>query len=90
MVQQSNVHNESLIQSVAASKEYYLSNAKPCNGKIALDISTWLDVGKISTIPCKDPEIVALATSMGSLNKYVRELHSSGKHLPTMKPLLQE
>ena len=42
MVQQNNVLHESLRQSVTASKEHYLSSAKPCDGKIALDFSTWL------------------------------------------------
>ena len=48
------------------------------------------DVSMNSTISCKDPESVALATSRESLHKYVRELHSSGKHWSTMKPFLQE
>ena len=70
-----------LRQSATASKEHYLSNAKPCDGKIALDLSIWLEDGsKISTISYKDPESVALATSKGSLHKYMRELHSLGKH----------
>ena len=90
MVQQNNVLHEILKQTVTASKEHYLSNAKACDGKIALDFSTWLDVSRISTISCKDPESIALATSRGSLHKYVRELHSSGKHWSVMKPLLQE
>ena len=80
MVQQNNVLHESLRQSVTASKEHYLSNAKPCEGKIALDFTTWLeDVSRISTISCKDLESVALVASRGSLHKYMRELHSSGK-----------
>ena len=91
MVQQNSVLHESLRQSVAALKEHYLGNAKPCDGKIGLDFSTWLEDGsRISTISCKDPESVALATSRGSLHKYVRELHSSGKHWSAVKPLLQE
>ena len=91
MVQQNNVLHESLRQSVTASKEHYPSNAKLCDGKTALDFSIWLeDVSRISTISCKDPESVALATSRGSLHKYVRELHSLGKHWSAMKPLLQE
>ena len=91
MVQQNNVLHESLRQSVTASKEHYLSNAKPCDGKITLDLSTWLeDVSRISTISCKDPESVALTTSRGSLHKYVRELHSLGTHWSAMKLLLQE
>ena len=89
MAQQNNVLHKSLRQSVTASKEHYLNNAKPCDGKIALDFSTWLeDVSRISSISHKDPESVALATSRGSLHKYVRELHSSGKHWPANKPLL--
>ena len=81
MVQQNDVLHESLRQSVTVSKEHYQSSAKPCDGKISLDFSTWLeDVSRISTISCKDPESVALATSRGLLYKYVRELHSSGKH----------
>ena len=64
MVQENNVLHESLRQSVTASKEHYLSNAKPCDGKIALDFSTCLeDVSRISTISCKDAESVALETS---------------------------
>ena len=91
MVQQDNVLRETLRQSVTASKEHYLSNAKPCDGKIAQDFSIWLDeVSRISTITCKDPESVALTTSRGSLHKYVRELHSSGKHWSAMKPLSQK
>ena len=42
---------------------------------------------RILNISYKDPESVALATS---LHKYVRELHSLGKHWSEMKPLLQE
>ena len=54
MFQQNNVLHESLRQLVTASKEHYLSNAKPCDGKIALDFSTWLeDVSMISSIPAK-------------------------------------
>ena len=91
MVQWDKVLHESLRQSVPASKEHYLSNAKLCDGKIAQDFSLWLeDVSRISNITCKDPESVALATSRGSVHKYVRKLHSSGKHLSAMKPLLQE
>ena len=91
MAQWGNVLHESLRQSVAASKEHYLSNTKLCDGKIAQDFSIWLeDVSRISNITCKDPESVALVTSRGSLHKYVRELHSSGKHWSAMKPLLQE
>ena len=91
MVQWDNVLHESIRQSVTASKEHYLSSAKPCDGKIAQDFSIWLeDVGRISDVPYKDPKSVALATSRGSLHKYVRELHSSGKHWSAMKPLLQE
>ena len=66
MVQQNNVLHESLRQSVTASKEHYLSKSKPCDGKIALDFSTWLeDVSRISNISYKDPESFALATSRG-------------------------
>ena len=91
MVQQNNVFHESLRQSVTASKKHYLNNAKSCDGKIALDFSTSLeDVSRISTISCKDPESVVLATSRGSLHKYVRDLHLAGKHWPAMKPLLWE
>ena len=91
MVQQNNVLHESLRQAATASKEHYLSNAKPCDGKTALDFSTWLeDITRIFTISCKDPKSVALATSRGSLHKYVRKLHFSGKHWSAMKPLLQE
>ena len=39
MVQQNNVLHESLRQSVTASKEHYMSNAKPCDSKIALDLA---------------------------------------------------
>ena len=86
-----NVLHESLRQSVTASKEHYLSNANPCDGKMAQDFSIWLeDVSRISNITCKDTESVALATSRGSLHKYVRELQSSGKHWSAMKPLLQD
>ena len=91
MFQQNNVLHESLRQLVTASKKYYLSNEKLCDGKIALDFSIWLeDVSRISTISCKDPEGIALATSRGSLHRYMRELHLSGKHWSAMKPLLQE
>ena len=59
MVQQDNVLHESLRQSVTASKEHYLSNAKLCDGKTAQDFSIWLeDVSRISNITCKDPESV--------------------------------
>ena len=34
MVQQNNVLHKTLRQSVTASKEHYLSNAKPCDGKM--------------------------------------------------------
>ena len=40
MVQQNTVLHEILKQSVTDSKECYLSNAKPCGGKIVLDLST--------------------------------------------------
>ena len=91
LVQWDNVLHENLRKSVTASKEHYLSNAKLCDGKIAQDFSILLeDVSRISNINCKDPESIALATSRGSLHKYVRELHSSGKHWSAMKPLLQE
>ena len=66
MVQQDNVLHESLRQSVTASKEHYLRNAKSCDGKIAQDFSIWLeDVSRISGVSGKDPESVALATSKG-------------------------
>ena len=80
IVQQNNVLHEILRQSVTASKEHYLSNAKQCYGKIALDFSTWLDdVNWISTISCKDSESIVLATSRGSLHKYVRAAFITGK-----------
>ena len=73
MGQQNNVLHESLRQSFTASKEHYLCNAKPCDGKTALDLSTWLeDVSRISIISCKDLESVTLATSSRSFHKYVR------------------
>ena len=91
MVQRDNVLHESLRQSVPASKEHYLSSAKSCDGKIAQDFSIWLeDVSRISGVSGKDPKSVALATSRVSLHKYVRQLHSSGKHWSAVKPLLQE
>ena len=91
MIQQNNVLDESLRQSVTASKEHYMSNANPCDMKIAQDFSIWLeDVRRIYNISCKDPESIALATSRGSLHKYVGQLHSSGKHWSAMKPLLPE
>ena len=66
MVQQNNVLYKSLKQSVTASKEHYLSNAKPCDGKNALDFGTCLEnVSRISSISCKDPENFTLATSRG-------------------------
>ena len=59
MIQQHNELHESLRQSVTASKEHYLSNAKPCDGKIALDFSTWLeDVSRISLFPAKIPKVL--------------------------------
>ena len=91
MVQWDIVLHESLRKSVTASKEHYLSSAKSCDSKIAQDLSIWLeDVSRISGVSGKDPESVALTTSRGSLHKYVRELHSSGKHWPAIKPFLQE
>ena len=90
MVQQNNVLHESIRQSVTASKEHCLSNAKPCDAKIYLDFSTSLeDVSRMYTISCKDPESVALATSRGSLHKYLGKLHSLGKHQPAIKALFQ-
>ena len=88
MVQWGNVLHDSLRQSVIASKEHYLRNAKLCDGKMVQDFSIWIeDVSRISNITCKDPESIALAISRGSLHKYVRQLHSSGKHWSAMKPL---
>ena len=43
MVQQNNVLHESLRISVTSSKEHYLRNAKPCDCRIALAFSTWLE-----------------------------------------------
>ena len=91
MVQCDSILHESFRQSVTASKEHYLSSAKPCDGKIAEDFSIWLeDVSRLSGLSGIDPESVALATSRRSLHKHVRELHSSGKPWAAMKPLLQE
>ena len=91
MVQWDSILHESFRQSVTASKEHYLSSAKPCDGKIAEDFSIWLeDVSRLSGLSGIDPESVALATSRRSLHKHVRELHSSGKPWAAMKPLLKE
>ena len=72
---------------MTVSKEHYLSNAKPCDGKIANDFGTWLeDVSRMSTVSSKDPESVSLATSRVSLHKDIRELHSAGKIGQSWKP----
>ena len=64
MVQPDSILHESFRQLVTASKEHYLSSAKPCDGKIAEDFSIWLeDVSRLSGVSGKDPESVALATS---------------------------
>ena len=54
MVQQNNVFHESLRQSVTVSKEHYLSNAKPCDGKVALDFSILLeDISRFPPFPAR-------------------------------------
>ena len=53
-------------QSQSASKEHYLSNAKPCNGKDPKEFGTRLDdVSRLATISGKDQAEVAMAISRG-------------------------
>ena len=39
--------------------KHHLSNAKPCDGKIAQDFSIWLEeVSRTPTSTCKDPKVL--------------------------------
>ena len=78
-------------QSQSDSKEHYLSNAKPCDGKDPKEFGTWLDdVSRLATISGKDQAEVAMAISRGPLHKYINELYSSGLIWASIKPKLQE
>ena len=82
---------ETLRQSQLASEEHYLSNAKSCNGKDPKEFGTWLDdVLRLTTILNKNSTEVALATSKGTLHKYISEMVSSGMSLLPIKAQLQE
>ena len=82
---------ETLRQSQSASKEHFLSNAKPCDGKYLGEFSIWLDeVSRLATICNKKPIGVALAISKGNLHKYISMLVSSGLSSLPIKAHLQE
>ena len=81
---------ESLKNQASASKDYFLSNAKICDGKSPKDFSIWLgDVNRYASNTHKDPNDIALMTSQGSLYTYVKELVFSGKNWLEITPLLQ-
>ena len=85
------VLQDQMRQSQSASKEQYLSNAKPCDGKDPKEFGTWLDdVSRIATISGKDQAEVVMAISRGPLHKYINDLYSSGLIWASIKPKLQE
>ena len=78
-------------QSQSASKEHYLNNAQPCDGKDPKEFGMWLDdVSRLFTICNKNPVKVALAISKGNLHKYINALVSSGMSWLSIKAQLQE
>ena len=87
---QNNAIQESLALSANSFREHYLSSAKPCDGKDPKEFEHWLDdVQGLATLTKKSPEDVALATSRGSLHRYVREPHNYGSTLEDIKTQLQ-
>ena len=81
---------ESLENQASASKDYFISSAKICDGKSPKDFSIWQgDVNRYTRYTHKDPNDIALMTSHGSLYTYVKELTFSGKNWPDIKPFLQ-
>ena len=90
MTKTSECMQESLKNQTSAFKDYFLRNAKICDGKSTKDLSIWLrDVKRYASYTHKDPNDITLMTSQRSLNTYVKELFFSGKELPDIKPLLQ-
>ena len=88
---QCSVLQDQMRQSQSASKEHYLSNAKPCDGKDPKEFGTWLDdISRLATISGRDQAEVAMAISRGPLHKYINELYSSGLIWASIKPKLQE
>ena len=56
MTNQYAILQETLRQSQSASKEHFLSNAKPCDGKYPQEFGIWLDeVSRLATICNKNP-----------------------------------
>ena len=81
---------ESLKNQASASKDYFLSDAKICDGKSPKDFSIWLGaVNSYASYTHKDPSDIALMTSQGSLYTYVKESVFSDRNWPDIKPLLQ-
>ena len=63
---QCSVLQDQMRQSQSASKEHYLSNAKPCDGKEPKEFGIWLDgVSRLATISGQDQAEVARAISRG-------------------------
>ena len=82
---------KTLRQLQSASKEHYLSNAQPCDGKNPNKSSMWVDeVSWLATICNKNPMEVALTISRGNLHKCISELVSGGLSWPPIKVHLQE
>ena len=91
MTNQYAILQETMRQSQSASKEHFLSNAKPCDGKNLQEFGIWLDeVSQLATICNKNPIDVALAISKGNFHKYISELVSSGLKCLPIKAHLQE
>ena len=91
MTNQYAVLQETMRQSQSASKEHFLSNAKPCDGKNLQEFGMWLDeVTQLVTICNKNPTEVALAIFKGNLHKYISELVSSRLSWLPIKAHLQE
>ena len=91
MSNQHAVLQETLRQLQSASKEHFLSNAKPCDGKNLQEFGIWLDeVSRLATICNKNPIEVALAISKGKLHKYISKLVSSRVSWLPIKAHLQE
>ena len=88
---QCSVLQDQMRQSQSASKEHYLSNAKPCYGKDPKEFGTWLDdVFRLATISDKDQAEVPMAIWRDPLYKYIDEVYSSGLICTSIKPKLQE
>ena len=80
-----------LAHTSASTKEHYISSAKTHDGIDCKKFNEWLEgVYRLSNVTSKAPLDVAIATSTGSLHKYIYELMTKGEPWEIIEGKIQE